>query len=45
MRGVPLPVQHASEVEAFAPAWASGHAESEVGLALVSASHHVKLQS
>lgn len=40
----PLPVESASEVEAFAPAWALGHAESEVGLALVSAAHHVKLQ-
>lgn len=25
-------------------AWAAGHAESEVGLALVSAAHHVRLQ-
>lgn len=45
MRGVPLPVQRASEVGAFALAWAQGHADSEVGLALVSAAHHVKLQS
>lgn len=45
MRGVPLPVQYASEVGAFALAWAPGHADSEVGLALVSAAHHVKLQS
>lgn len=41
----PLPVEAASEVEAFAPAWAPGHAQSEVGLALVSAAHHVKLPS
>lgn len=33
MRGVPLPVQLALGVEAFAPARAPGHAESEVGLA------------
>lgn len=45
MRGVPLPVQPASGVEAFALARALGHAVPEVGLALVSAAHHVKLQS
>lgn len=39
----PLPVQAASGVEAFAPAWAPGHAQPEVGLALVSAAHHEKL--
>lgn len=37
----PLPVESASGVGAFAPAWAAGHAESEVGLALVSAARQV----
>lgn len=45
MRGVPLPGQYASEVGAFAPAWAPGHTDSRVGLALLSSTHHVKLQS
>lgn len=45
MRGVPLPGQYASEVGAFAPAWAPGHTVSRVGLALLSATRHVNPQS